>query len=65
MEPRNRSLSSPRRYSVDDLTGKRDCKRALLAEFGLPADNLERPLIGIVSRFADQKGFDLIATVAA
>ncbi len=51
-------------FSVDDLSGKRDCKRALLQEFGLPADNLDRPLIGMVSRFADQKGFDLIAEVA-
>ena len=30
----------------------------------MPEDNLERPLIGIVSRFADQKGFDLIAEIA-
>ena len=26
---------------------------------------MQRPLIGIVSRFADQKGFDLIAEAAA
>jgi starch synthase len=52
-----------RNYSVDDLSGKRECKRALLAEFGLPGD-LDRPLIGIVSRFADQKGFGLIAEAA-
>ena len=51
-------------YSVDDLSGKRECKRALLAEFGLPADATDRPLIGIVSRFAEQKGFDLIAQIA-
>ena len=50
-------------FSVDDLAGKRECKRALLKEFGLPADNLDRPLIGMVSRFADQKGFDLMAFV--
>jgi len=31
---------------------------------GLSGD-LERPLIGIVSRFADQKGFDLVAGIAA
>jgi starch synthase len=52
-----------RNYSAADLAGKRECKRALLAEFGL-ADS-ERPVIGIVSRFAKQKGFDLIAEVAS
>ncbi len=30
---------------------------------GLP-EHLDRPLIGIVSRFADQKGFDLVAEIA-
>jgi starch synthase len=50
-------------YSARDLAGKRACKRALLAEMGLPLD-LERPLLGIVSRFADQKGIDLIAQAA-
>jgi starch synthase len=54
----------PARFSVDDLSGKQECKRALLAEFGLPESAMDRPLIGIVSRFADQKGFDLIADVA-
>jgi starch synthase len=52
------------RYSAKDLDGKQICKRDLLAEFQLPEENLERPLIGIVSRFADQKGFDLIGQVA-
>ena len=52
------------RYSSQDLTGKRDCKRDLLAEFHLPEENLGRPLLGIVSRFADQKGFDLLAQLA-
>ena len=33
-------------YSADDLSGKRACKRALLAEFGLPQDDLDRPLLG-------------------
>lgn len=51
-------------YSADDLDGKLACKLDLLKEFGLPADNPERPLIGIVSRFAAQKGFDLVAGVA-
>jgi len=54
----------PAQYSPADLTGKRACKLELLREMGLPADNPERPLIGIVSRFAPQKGFDLIAGLA-
>jgi starch synthase len=48
-------------YSIDNLEGKKACKKNLLDLFGLPEENLDRPLIGIVSRFADQKGFDLIA----
>jgi starch synthase len=52
-----------RNYSAQDLTGKRECKRALLAEFGFPESVIDRPLIGIVSRFADQKGFDLVGDV--
>jgi len=52
------------RYSANDLSGKRECKRALLAEYGLPAENMDRPVLGIVSRFVSQKGFDLIAQIA-
>jgi len=51
-------------YSSKVMDGKRLCKKDLLAAFQLPSDNVERPLIGIVSRFVDQKGFDLIAEVA-
>jgi starch synthase len=52
-------------YSSKVMDGKRLCKKDLLAAFQLPSDNMERPLIGIVSRFVDQKGFDLIAETAA
>jgi starch synthase len=52
------------RYSAKDLGGKQICKGDLLTEFQLPGENLQRPLIGIVSRFADQKGFDLLTQVA-
>ena len=51
-------------YSLHNLDGKKACKKNLFEVFGLPQENLERPIIGIVSRFADQKGFDLIASVA-
>jgi len=40
------------RYSAKDLSGKQVCKQELLELFGLSHDHLERPLIGIVSRFA-------------
>ena len=53
------------RYSAADLAGKQICKKDLLAQFHLPAENLSRPLIGIVSRFVDQKGFDLLEETAS
>ena len=49
------------KYSAKDLSGKQVCKQDLLQAYELPAEHLSRPVIGIVSRFADQKGFDLIA----
>jgi starch synthase len=52
------------KYSAKDLTGKQLCKQALLEIFGLPPEHLARPIIGMVSRFVDQKGFDLIAEEA-
>lgn len=51
------------KYSPDDLSGKADCKRDLLAAFGVAGADLRLPVIGIVSRFAAQKGFDLIAQI--
>lgn len=51
-------------YSAADAIGGRTSNRtALRAEFGLP-DQPEVPLVGIVSRLVDQKGFDLIAAIA-
>jgi starch synthase len=52
-------------YSIVDLSGKRACKQALLAEYGLPLDDLDRPIIAIISRFAAQKGFDILAEAAS
>lgn len=54
----------PARYSVDDLSGKRACKSQLVQEFGFAPDVMDRPLIGIVSRFTRQKGTDILAEVA-
>jgi starch synthase len=52
------------RYSPKDLSGKLACKKNLLEAFGLPAEAVNKPVIGIVSRFAGQKGFDLIEQIA-
>jgi starch synthase len=49
----------PARYSRHDMAGKAACKKALQERFGLTVDP-KIPLFGIVSRFAPQKGFDLI-----
>ncbi len=51
------------RYSSQDLSGKAACKQDLLAQFGITEANPKLPVIGIVSRFAAQKGFDLISQV--
>jgi starch synthase len=50
----------PDHFSADDLTGKSVCKREVLRAFCLPDPGRRVPLIGIISRLADQKGFDLI-----
>jgi starch synthase len=51
-------------YTREDLSGKLQCKRDLLERFGLPVNRLDRPVIGMVSRFVDQKGFDLVEEIA-
>jgi len=51
------------RYSPQDLSGKAKCKQDLLATFDMTNADSSLPVIGIVSRFAAQKGFDLIAQI--
>jgi len=50
-------------FSVDDLSGKRQCKLDLLRRFSLPQEP-ERPIIAIISRLVGQKGYDLIRDAA-
>jgi starch synthase len=50
-------------YSPLDLSGKRDCRKDLLHAFGLDVPE-QTPVIGICSRFASQKGFDLLEQIA-
>jgi starch synthase len=51
-------------YTPENLSGKVDCRRDLLHAFGLEHIADTTPIIGIVSRFATQKGFDLITQIA-
>jgi starch synthase len=60
-------------YDAGELSGKAENKKTLLREFHLPEKALSDegknstsnhlvPLIGIISRLADQKGFDILAS---
>ncbi len=50
-------------YSVENWReGKATCKAALQQELGLPVA-ADTPLVGLVGRLADQKGWDLVADV--
>ena len=51
-------------YTTRSIGRKKINKEALLNEFGLPYRE-ETPVIGIVSRFVAQKGFDLLKPVLA
>ena len=50
-------------YSAEKLEGKKECRRDLLHAFGLENVGDETAVIGIVSRFATQKGFDFIVDI--
>lgn len=50
-------------YSAADLAGKRECRKDLLHAFGLDVPD-ETPVLGISSRFASQKGFDLLEQIS-
>ena len=54
-----------RNYNSDTVEGKADCKKNLVEILDLPAETLKRPLIGVISRLARQKGVDLIVDAAA
>lgn len=50
----------PARFSPKDLTGKAVCKAELQKRLGLAVEP-RVPIVGVVSRFAAQKGLDLLA----
>jgi len=50
-------------FSAEDLSGKRECKIDLLRRFGLP-EEVDRPILAIISRLVGQKGYDLIRQIS-
>jgi starch synthase len=50
-------------YTADDMSGKRRIKSKLRKEYGLP-DTDDVPLIGMTTRFVEQKGIDLVTECA-
>jgi starch synthase len=50
-------------FGPKDLKGKAKNKAALMEAYNLDKKFAKAPLLGIISRLADQKGFDLVAEV--
>jgi starch synthase len=57
----------PEPYDERSLENKEAAKRSLLEIVGprTTVDHLPRPVVGVVSRLVDQKGFDLVAQLAS
>jgi starch synthase len=51
-------------YSPENLAGKNECRADLLHAFGLEKIPDTTPVLGIVSRFATQKGLDFVERIA-
>ena len=52
----------PKRYDKGHLKGKQTCKEGLMSDMGLQAGP-GTPLVAMVTRMTDQKGFDLVERV--
>lgn len=50
-------------YSLKTIAQKNECKIDLLKEYQLSLKLKDKPLIGLIGRLTDQKGYDLIAEV--
>jgi starch synthase len=53
----------PVHYTPDKVEGKVICKKDLLKRCGLSPDLMEKPLLGMISRLAGQKGLDILSQV--
>ena len=61
-----RDLNLPVPFNASKMTGKAAAKRRVLEAFGLSRspDSRRRPLVAMISRMVDQKGFDLLDQIA-
>jgi starch synthase len=61
-----RDPALPEPFTSTRLETKAAAKRAVLTAFNLPVtdETMTRPLVGLISRLVDQKGFDLLAAIA-
>ena len=61
-----RDLNLPVPFSASKMAGKAEAKRRVLEAFGLPRtpDARRRPLVAMISRMVDQKGFDLLGQIS-
>jgi starch synthase len=53
----------PATFSPENLSGKNKCSKELHKAFGLKPSS-KAPVVGMVSRLVDQKGFDILAAAA-
>jgi starch synthase len=53
----------PYTYSPRKMEGKRRCKESLIQEMGLDPAIIKKPLLGMISRLDNQKGFDLLIEI--
>lgn len=54
----------PAKFSPGNMLGKKRNKQELMDECGFKASAHQLPLLGVISRLDDQKGFDLLAAIA-
>ena len=59
--PETDKIIAKKYNSKNFTTGKKECKKALLKEFGL--EGVDKPLFGMVTRLVNQKGIELLMPI--
>ncbi|HYM19935.1 MAG TPA: glycogen synthase GlgA [Candidatus Kapabacteria bacterium] len=56
-------VNTARKFNADSIEIKEECKKDLLSAFDLPYEE-GKPVLGVIARFVEQKGIELIAEIA-